>query len=120
MFRYSVHEFMNAKPEECFATYKSKEEAVANLEEYAKYISGSVSIPAEVSPMEYFEARQSRYWKGFEGNLDIAAEDCDKDWLEEYSFYVDHKDTEVNALRVAWEEHCHIEDMITDYCAREY
>lgn len=120
MFIYQTHDYMDMHPETSFRTAESQEVMNQFIEHMrTRWCSGTVSAASEVSPMEYFEARQSRYWRGYEDQLDNLAEDCDKYWLEEYNFYVEHKDYDTPALRIAWEERCHIEDMIADYCARE-
>ena len=105
MFKYSHHDYMDMYPEWSFATWKDQETAdkcINGMREM--YNSGTVSNAVEVSPMEFFQDRQSKYWRGYEEALDNAALDCPQEWVDEYSFYVEHKDWDTAALRNAWNE----------------
>ena len=104
MFMYQTHDYMDMKPETSFRTAESQEVMNAFIERMRNlWCSGTVSAATEVSPMEYFEARQSKYWRGYEEQLDNLAEDCTQDWLEEYCFYVEHKDMDTTALKREWD-----------------
>lgn len=108
MFEYNTHHYMDMYPETSFRTEVSKEAMdafIARMREM--WCSGTVSDAKEVTPLEFFEARQSKYWKGCEEQLDEAACDCRPEWVEEYNFYVEHKDYDIPALKTAWIEYCH-------------
>lgn len=103
MFRYSTHDYMDMQPEVSFATWQSKEKAMEAIKEFRNtWNSGTVSDPVEITPMQFFLARQSNYWKGYEDRLDTMAQDCTEEWLDEYSFYVEHKDWDTAVLRYQW------------------
>lgn len=103
MYYYETHDNMDMYPEQHFATYKCNEDANKYIKNMRKYwSSGTVSDAKIMSPIKFFMARQSRYWKGCEEAMDNAALDCTQDWLDEYSFYVEHKDWDITALHHAW------------------
>lgn len=103
MFKYSHQDYMDWDPSWSFSTWKTQEEANDQINEMRKYYnSGTISNPVKVTPMEFFMARQSAYWKGYEEKFDSMAEDCDPVWIMEYEFYVNHKDYDTASLRYAW------------------
>lgn len=90
MFMYQTHDYMDMHPETNFRTAESLDVMNEILEDFkANWHSGTVSAPKEVSPKEYFQARQSRYWKGYEEELDALACDCTEEWLKEYQSYIE-------------------------------
>lgn len=119
MFLYESHDYMDMYPEKHLATYPTKgdiDNFISRMRE--SWCSGTMSDAKELSPMELFEQRQSRYWKGCEEAIDNAVLDCPQYYVDEYSFYVANKDWDIPSLRKAWDDH--IEDLIEDYCSREY
>lgn len=103
MFVYCHHDYMDMHPEPSFSTWESQEVANAAVNEMRKYYnSGTISGPREVPPIELFMARQSKYWKGYEEAFDKAALDCSQEWLDEYSYYVAHKEYDVASLLSDW------------------
>lgn len=86
MFTYQVHHYMDEKPEIEFRTAESQEVMDQFVEHMrARWCSGTVSNGKEVTPEEYYKARQSDYWKGYEEQLDNLALDCTQEWLDKYS-----------------------------------
>jgi hypothetical protein len=86
MFIYQTHDYMDMKPETSFRTAESQEvmnQYVTHMRTW--WSGGTVSDGKEVTPEEYFKARQSDYWKGYEFQLDELALDCSQEWLDEYS-----------------------------------
>lgn len=86
MFMYQTHDYMDMYPETSFRTAESHEvmnQFIASMRE--RWCSGTVSDAKEVTPEEYFKARQSDYWKGYEVQLDNLALDCTQDWLDKYA-----------------------------------
>lgn len=86
MFAYDIQEYMDPEPEHSFRTIESKEK----MEEWVSHMrkmpwSGTISNIKQVTPQEYFSARNSQYWKGYEERLDALAEDCTPEWVEEYN-----------------------------------
>lgn len=121
MFMYESHAYMDMYPEKHLATYATQDDVdkfIAHMRDM--WCSGTMSDAKGLTPMELFEQRQSRYWRGCEESIDGAALDCTQDFVDEYYFYVEHKDYDIAALRTAWEDYCHTEDIIADYCSREY
>ena len=90
MFMYTTHHYMDMKPETSFRTAES-EEAMKHFIECMRtnWCSGSVSDAKVVTPSEYYAARQSDYWKGYEEALDNLALDCTQEWLDTYSYLLD-------------------------------
>lgn len=77
---------MDMRPETNFRTIESPErmeEFIAHMREH--WCSGTVSNATQVTPEEYFLARQSSYWKGYEEALDDVACDCTEEWVNEYN-----------------------------------
>lgn len=119
MFYYESHDYMDLHPEQHFRTIESKElmdEFIKHMREH--WCSGTTSDAHEVTPLEFFKARQSRYWYGCEEMLDEAALDCKQPWVDEYYFYVNNKNRNLDELIKEWNDH--MEDIITDYCDREF
>lgn len=86
MFIYQTHDYMDMRPETSFRTAESQEvmdQFVAHMR--TNWCSGTVSDGKEITPEEYFAARQSDYWKGYEAQLDELALDCTQEWLDTYS-----------------------------------
>ena len=105
MFMYESHDYMDMYPEKHLATYTTQEDAnkfIAHMRN--TWNSGTMSDAKELTPMELFEQRQSLYWRGCSENIDNAALDCTQDFVDEYFFYVEHKDHDITALHKAWEE----------------
>ena len=89
MFAYQTHDYMDMEPENNFRTIESEEkmdEFIAHMREH--WNSGTISDAKEVTPYEFFQARQSEYWKGYEGALDEGARDCTPEWIEKYNKYL--------------------------------
>lgn len=89
MFMYQTHDYMDLKPETSFRTAESQEvmnQFIDNMREM--WNSGSVSNATEMSPMDYYMARCSAYWKGYEEQLDDLACDCSEEWVKEYDSLV--------------------------------
>lgn len=118
MFSYLIQGTMDWKPEICFMSIESRKK----MQEFINFVQGhtgdNIFNVKEVSPFEYFQARQSKYWKGHEADLDKNAEDCSKQWVEEYDFYVKHKDYDEAALLKMYEDY--IEDRISDYIDNQF
>ena len=86
MFIYQTHDYMDMHPETSFRTAESQEVMNQFIEYMSTYwCSGTVSGGTEVTPEEYYKARQSNYWKGYEEQLDNLALDCTQEWLDKYS-----------------------------------
>lgn len=86
MYQYTIHHYMDLYPEINFRTIESEE----RMQEFIEFMrtsfcSGTVSNAKIVTPKEYYDARCSKYWKGYEKDLDKAAEDCTPEWIEEYN-----------------------------------
>lgn len=92
MYQYTSHDYMDLHPEQNFRTIESKE----RMNEFISHMrmhwnSGTISDAKLVSPKEYYEARCSEYWKGYEEALDNAAKDCTPEWVEEYNKLLNNK-----------------------------
>lgn len=86
MFSYSTHDYMDMYPEQIFRTMESKEMMEKFIHHMkTNWCSGTVTMGKEITPEEYFEARQSDYWKGCEEGLDNLACDCTEDWVSAYN-----------------------------------
>jgi hypothetical protein len=86
MFVFETHHYMDMYPETEFMTRESQ--AVANgfiHQMRSNWASGTVSDAKEVTPEEFFKARQSNYWNGCEDLLDNLALDCTQEWVDIYS-----------------------------------
>lgn len=92
MYQYTTHHYMDLYPEINFRTIES-EERMKEFIEFMRtsFCSGTVSDAKLVSPKEYYEARCSEYWKGYEEALDNAAKDCSPEWVEEYNKLLNNK-----------------------------
>ena len=117
MFSYQVQEYMDLKPSTSFRTIESREK----MDEFVNYMktapwSGTIFDVKEVSPMDFFKARQSRYWRGYEEQLDNLALDCPSHWVAEYEFYINHKDYDEATLLRMYDDY--IEDMISNYISK--
>ena len=98
MFYYESHDYMDLHPEQNFRT-DTKEGMDAFIKHMREHwCSGTISDAHEVTPLDFFKARQSRYWHGCEDNLDDAALDCVQAWVDEYFFYVEHKNEDIVEL----------------------
>lgn len=89
MFMYQTHDYMDWEPVTAFRTAESQEvmnQFIDHMREM--WNSGTVSNPTEMSPMGYYKARCSAYWKGYEEQLDALACDCSEEWLKEYDSLV--------------------------------
>lgn len=118
MFYYESHDYMDLHPEQHFRidTKENMDAFIKHMREH--WCSGTISDAHEVAPLEFFKARQSTYWKDCEEMLDEAALDCKQIWVDEYYFYVNNKDRNLDELVKEWEDH--IEDLIADYCDSEF
>ena len=86
MFTYQTHDYMDEHPETSFRTAESQEIADKFIEHMRTHWSnGTVSNAKEVTPEEFYNARQSNYWKGYEEQLDNLASDCTQEWLDKYN-----------------------------------
>ena len=86
MFSYMTHDYMDELPEQSFRTAESHEVMDAFMEHMATHWSGGTCYGKhECTPEEYFQLRNSRYWKGLEFLLDDLAEDCTEEWVATYS-----------------------------------
>ena len=86
MFMYQTHDYMDLEPETSFRTAESQEvmnQFIAYMRK--NWCSGTVSDATVVTPSDYYRARQSDYWKGYEEALDDLALDCTQEWLDDYS-----------------------------------
>lgn len=86
MFMYQTHDYMDMYPETSFRTAESQEvmnQFVQHMRTH--WNSGTVSEGKELTPQEYYAARQSKYWRGYEEQLDNLALDCSQEWLDAYS-----------------------------------
>lgn len=91
MFKYETHHYMDMKPETHFRTIESAELMKEFIEHMrTNWCSGTVSNAHEVTPEEFFRARQSSYWRGYEDMLDKAALDCSQEWLNVYSAMINN------------------------------
>ena len=96
MFMYQTHDYMDMKPETSFRTAESQEVMNQFIEHMrTHWCSGTVSDAKEMTPMEYYTARCSAYWKGYEKALDNLACDCSEEWLKEYNSLL-HSDEPLN------------------------
>lgn len=86
MFMYQTHDYMDMKPETSFRTAESQEVMDQMITEFRnRWNSGTVSDAHEVTPMEFYMARCSAYWHGYEQQLDNLACDCTEEWVDEYN-----------------------------------
>lgn len=103
VFMYESHDYMDMYPEKHLITFTTQDKAdafIANMRDH--WCSGTISAAKELSPIELFEQRQSSYWRGYEESIDNLALDGTQSFVEEYFFYVDHKEYDIPALRKAW------------------
>lgn len=85
LFSYWIHDYMDLNPEQSFMTVKSEDEMKQFIDCMRDcWCSSTVSDPKEMSPEEFFNARQSDYWKGYELQLDSIAADCPQEWVDKY------------------------------------
>lgn len=89
MFQYESHDYMDMYPETNFRTAESQEVMNQFIEHMSTHwCSGTTSAAVPVTPLQYFQARESDYWKGYEEQLDNLAKDCTQEWLDEYYSYI--------------------------------
>lgn len=86
MFQYETKDCWDIRSSINFKTMsslKDMDRLITTLRE--GWFTGFISKPKIVTPKEYYEARQSSYWKGYEEKLDKLALDCTQEWLDEYN-----------------------------------
>ena len=111
MFIYQTHCYMDMEPEWSFRTIESKEVMDQFINHMrTNWSSGVISEAKELTPEEYFQYRQSDYWKGYEVQLDNLALDCTQEWLDEY----------IKLVGSAFEDSMHQLDVANDYADKEY
>lgn len=119
MFMYESHDYMDMYPEKHLVTYRTQEEVdsfITYMREH--WNSGTITNAKELTPIELFRQRQSRYWKGCEELIDNAALDCTQAWVDEYYFYVTYKDYDEATLLRMYDDY--VEDMISNYIDNEF
>ena len=86
MFKYQTQDYMDASPSISYRTMESQELMDQWVTHMRRTWSGGTTSKGKiVTPKEYYEARQSSYWKGCEEKLDKLALDCTQEWLDEYN-----------------------------------
>lgn len=89
MYLFSTQHYMDMYPE-----YRLQTSTDENIKEFINHMretwnSGIISYPKELTPEEYFQQRQSKYWKGYEASIDNLVLDCSQEYVDEYFKLVD-------------------------------